>query len=540
MKKIATYGIIAVLLIASITIVLPTNVKAEETWDPMIYDSPEVGTPPGNDNGIIDYYEAVNAAQDYFKGIITYSQVMDVFVLYEGGNIIVDDDADPSWYDSTHVKTIQEGINNASEGNIVFVHNGTYFENVVVNKSVSLIGENKNNTIIDGGESGDVVFISADGVNISGFKIQKSGDFSAYPTIDSGIEIISNGSLVRNCIFKDVYSGLYINSSSNNSIIYNKFNDSFGGILISFSTHNTINNNDFRDGADGESIILFYSSNNKIIENKIHQNTLKALWLYFSSDNEIKSNEIIQNYRGLVLDASHRNTIYDNIIKNNTDGIELDASSNNSICKNNIYDNNIGIVLYSSESAFKVSSDNSIYYNNFSDNMLHANDTGNNIWDDGIKGNYWDDYEGIDSDSDGIGDTPYNISGGDNKDYYPLMEPYSPPVQAELEVSIETGFGVSFKKVSAKIENIGDSSANNVNLSIYVEYGLFNKKANSSIEFNVLESDSVSELLTLGGLRGFGRIKVAAEAFANNAEKVNTTVNGWIIGKIIFLNGEID
>jgi len=32
------------------------------------------------------------------------------------GNIIYVDDAHPDWYDATHVRTIQEGINNASTG----------------------------------------------------------------------------------------------------------------------------------------------------------------------------------------------------------------------------------------------------------------------------------------------------------------------------------------------------------------------------------------------------------------------------------------
>ncbi|MEA2054988.1 MAG: hypothetical protein U9O96_07800 [Candidatus Thermoplasmatota archaeon] len=52
----------------------------------------------------------------------------------EPNEVWVDDDAAPEWYDSTHVKTIQEGITNVSAGGTVHVHDGTYRENVVVNK----------------------------------------------------------------------------------------------------------------------------------------------------------------------------------------------------------------------------------------------------------------------------------------------------------------------------------------------------------------------------------------------------------------------
>jgi len=63
--------------------------------------------------------------------------------------------------------TIQEAINNANEGDIIYVRNGTYYENVIVNKTVSLIGDNKFDTTIDGGGSGKVIFITADNVTVT-------------------------------------------------------------------------------------------------------------------------------------------------------------------------------------------------------------------------------------------------------------------------------------------------------------------------------------------------------------------------------------
>ena len=67
---------------------------------------------------------------------------------------------------------IQDAIDNASDGDTIFVYSGTYFEHVVVDKQLYLIGEDKNSTIIDGEGSEDVVVIYADGVTIQQFTIR--------------------------------------------------------------------------------------------------------------------------------------------------------------------------------------------------------------------------------------------------------------------------------------------------------------------------------------------------------------------------------
>jgi len=72
---------------------------------------------------------------------------------------------------------IQDAINNASDGDTVFVYNGTYYENVIINKNNHILtGEDKNTTIIDGGKrNGNVVTIYyVDWVAISGFTIKNS------------------------------------------------------------------------------------------------------------------------------------------------------------------------------------------------------------------------------------------------------------------------------------------------------------------------------------------------------------------------------
>jgi hypothetical protein len=65
--------------------------------------------------------------------------------------------------------SIQDAINASFDGDTVFVYNGTYYENVIVNKTINLIGENRDNTTINGSGAGDVVAVSVDFVNITGF-----------------------------------------------------------------------------------------------------------------------------------------------------------------------------------------------------------------------------------------------------------------------------------------------------------------------------------------------------------------------------------
>jgi parallel beta-helix repeat protein len=97
------------------------------------------------------------------------------------------------------------------------------------------------------------------------------------------------------------------------------------------------------------------------------------------------------------------------------------GSNHNNVAGNSIANSKCGICL-------NQSLNNVIYHNNFINNTIQANPTSTvaHIWDDGYPsgGNYWSDYNGTDSDHDGIGDTPYFINAG-NQDNYPLMGTFS-------------------------------------------------------------------------------------------------------------------
>jgi len=109
-----------------------------------------------------------------------YRQIASGNTLYVGGS-------GPNNY-----TRIQDAIDNSSHGDTVFVYDDSspYYENVVIDISIQLFGENKETTIINGGDIGDVIVVTADQVIISGFTIEDSGE--DYSNHDAGIKLNSN------------------------------------------------------------------------------------------------------------------------------------------------------------------------------------------------------------------------------------------------------------------------------------------------------------------------------------------------------------
>ena len=145
----------------------------------------------------------------------------------------------------------------------------------------------------------------------------------------------------------------------------------------------------------------------------------------YSNNNTVSGNLIKENNSGILLICGSSNTISGNIITANDYGVWVwHPAGGNNIVWNNITSNNRGIYI-------ERSGINNIHHNNFIDNTNDWWDYGLtpwpfqlpfsfNIWDDGIEGNYWSNYNGTDSNGDGIGDTPHTLYL-DNKDNYPLM-----------------------------------------------------------------------------------------------------------------------
>ncbi len=319
---------------------------------------------------------------------------------------------------------IQDAIDDSDtlDGHSVFVDNEIYYENVVVDKAINLTGEDKENTIIDGGGSGDGIYITADWVNINEFTVT-NGNSGIYA-------FTSSGNNITNCNISNNFDGIYIYLSSNITIEQNDVINNLGdGIKLSSVLNTTIENNSVV--SSGRWGIAFKNSQNiDIINNAISLSDEYELLIQSSSNNSIIYNNISSNNGdGIRIEDSDGNDIVNNNVSfSNLYGIYLWSSSNNNITDNNVSNNNYGIYLTSSPN-------NLIYHNNMINNSNQAfDDTNNgNQWDNGYPsgGNFWSDYRGNDffygpnqdiPGNDGIGDTNYSIDA-DSLDNYPLMFP---------------------------------------------------------------------------------------------------------------------
>ena len=140
--------------------------------------------------------------------------------------------------------TIQEAIYNATEGDTIQVVNGTYYENLVINKGLTLIGENRIGTIIDANQNGAAIYIVAKNVALTGFTIRNSGS-------NPGLLLTSslNTKITQNIIEANQH-GISLQNSNNTLITKNKITNNQVGIQITLnSSNNTIYHNDFINNA---------------------------------------------------------------------------------------------------------------------------------------------------------------------------------------------------------------------------------------------------------------------------------------------------
>ena len=421
--------------------------------------------------------------------------------------------------------TIQEGINDVENGDIIYVFNGSYnpFE---INKSVTLYGESRDNVRINGGNPS--VKIRHHNVSLNGFNISGGTNgidvYVKYGTNQTSNVTIKNcnifnnnnigmllnqskGCTIENCSIKQSNIGIKIIDSTNNEISKCTINHSTYGVYAFNSSDNFIGSPSIANPYPTDcfftlchdSIYLKDSDYNFILGCDIDGTPstsgtsapTKGIYLNESANNTISTCYIHDmTGKGMHLNDSTWNKIEHCKITWNPIGVYFDDSPENLLAQNHFGGNSEFAVYLPYDTQ-----NNHIYYNDF---FVNGNGSTNQTWDaNGAKGaenlwskegnrtltktgngegNYWSDYIGEDNDHDGIGDTPYQInsSGVERNDSYPVMEPYgwcnftqdsTPPVITNVTATPHTvGFGYDVTINATVTDNVSNISLVKVNI----------------------------------------------------------------------------
>ena len=249
-------------------------------------------------------------------------------------NIYVDDDAPPEWYDERHVRTIQEGIDNASDGYHIYVLEGNYRENVIINKFVIMEGKN---AVVDGTGSGNAVTVASDHTEIRGFILTNASN-------GAGIDVTGNNVTVENCIFTDSKTGLYL-QGDNTTAANNEIRENIKGIIVDGS-FNYINNNEIIHNSNGTDMT---GNGNNIVSNNF-TNNIFAVEMKNGVGNWINNNRFYGN--SYAVDARAACNISGNWMYANGNGIRL-FSSHTYADNNTVTQSTVAILVLGDENEIR-------------------------------------------------------------------------------------------------------------------------------------------------------------------------------------------
>ncbi len=321
--------------------------------------------------------------------------------------------------------SITAAVEEASDGDVVRVLAGTYRENVLVGKSISLVAQGE--AIVDSGGSGHGITVTAAGARVEGFRVQGCG-------------------LQKDLAMAGVWLG---QDATGAQVVGNRISGCRFGVWLHGPVGAVVEGNeilgivDFSEEDRGDCIHLWSSDQFQISNNRV-SHCRDGIYLELSHDGEIADNEVTEsryaihtmwcdrsryvgnslsdNLVGLALMFSSRVSALDNTLHaNRTHGLLMVQVTHGKAIGNRAVGNTKGFFLYNS------------LYNEVSGNLLARNHLGLHYWggseenkiaenafienqiqvefvaarDQDWTGNYWSDYDGWDVDADGVGEVPY-------------------------------------------------------------------------------------------------------------------------------------
>lgn len=321
----------------------------------------------------------------------------------------------------------------APDGAVIEIGPGIYPEHLRITRPITLIGVGR--PVIDGGESGDIIEITAPDVTVRGFVIRNTG--ISLDKENAAIRVLAPRAVIEDNALEDILFGIDLREAPDSIVRGNRIGGKDldiarrgDGLRLWRSDNALVENNAMHDGRDAilwystgvvirgntsdncrYGLHLMYSDEVTIEDNRLERNSV-GIYLMYSSGIDIRRNLLVSNRGpsgyGIGLKEADRFTIVDNIISGNRVGVYIDGSPfttkmPGTFTRNSFVCNDIGLTFLPS------ARNNEFTENNFIDNIEQVSVAGrgdlsaNRFWMND-RGNYWSDYTGFDQNRNGIGD----------------------------------------------------------------------------------------------------------------------------------------
>jgi len=353
--------------------------------------------------------------------------------------------------------TIQEAVDAALFGETVFVKAGTYYEQVLIGKQLTIQGENRNTTMVVGNGTGDnnnkVFYLNSDNVTVIGFKIT-NGYYGIY-------SINSDNSNIQDCEIFGNHIGLRAN----------------------------------------------WDENNVVSNNEVHDNTGAGIWFDSMKSSIIENNIIYNNGEGIYVGyAANYNIVRNNIIENNTRGIRV--GSNFCVTGNKVYHND----FFENTTQVETGNGHTIWDDGYP--------SGGNFWSDYTGEDVYKGTSQDLSGNDGIGDTPYMIYDACENityDRYPQMDPLNTTNQPPSINADQSAVNVDEGQPAANSGSLNDPDQDVLTLTASVGTVIDNGDGSWSWSFAANDGPAESQTVTITADDGNGGIaEITFDLSVNN------------------------
>ena len=336
--------------------------------------------------------------------------------------------------------SLQAIVDAAEEGAIVSVPPGHYMGGVIIDKPITLSGENW--PVIDANGDGSVFLVESPGVTIEGMLIRGTG--ISLDRENAGVSAkASPGITIRDNQFEDVLFGIFLRSSPGSMVINNTIGSkelNLGrrgdGIRLWEAPDSVIDGNTVNNGRD---TVIWFSNGVQVLNNEVTDGRYGLHFMY-SDGAAVEGNRLTGNSVGMFLMYSRDLILKDNVMASNygpsgygvgfkdVDGVRasgnhfignrvgvyLDNSpwsaDNHQTFEGNLFAYNDVGVLFQPAVRRNHFSGNSFINNREQVGIKGGGEFSGNEWTIDGRGNYWSDFAGYDEDQDGIGDMSYRLA----------------------------------------------------------------------------------------------------------------------------------